>query len=240
MYVATLLPLLLFGRGVLSAEFKINSADEFVAFSYNVNSGTTFDGTTVLLNSDIDLSGKTLEPIGTKNDYYFFRGSFDGQGHMISNLTIKSTSYYVGLFGYSGGAIIKNFVVDSSSSITASLDGLYEVQVGGIVGYNELDDIPCNIENIVNMGNITSIGGASNSYLYLGGIVGRVYSWIPVIPVDSEPFVYNYENILKNCVNYGSISHVGSAEKHILEGLLVSLQEAHRQPSFTTVLITDQ
>ena len=71
----------------------------FILFGDNVNKGTSYSGTTVLLDSDLSLDGKAFEPIGSSGSNYF-RGVFDGQGHAISNFEMTS-SYYAGLFGYS-------------------------------------------------------------------------------------------------------------------------------------------
>ena len=67
----------------------------------------------MLLGSDIDFSGETLEPIG--NVTHYFLGTFDGQGHVITNLAMNSTLETLGLFGYSKGIIVKNLVLDGSS-----------------------------------------------------------------------------------------------------------------------------
>ena len=97
-----------------------------------MNSGTSYSGTTVFLGSDIDLAGKTFELIGNSDSNYF-RGAFNGQGHVISDFTITSSSSYVGLFGYSGGLTIKNTIFDSSCSITSSYRGS-SASAGGIIG----------------------------------------------------------------------------------------------------------
>ena len=104
--IPALFCLLLLGQGALSKEHHINSTGDFIQFSKNVSSGTSFNGTTVFLDADIDFSGisEQFEPIGNDN---CFRGTFDGQGHTISNLNVTSNSTYVGLFGYSKGATIK-------------------------------------------------------------------------------------------------------------------------------------
>ena len=80
----------------------------------------------MFLDADIDFSGglsEQFEPIGTSNSNSF-QGTFDGQGHTISNLAMKSSSQYVGLFGRSKGAI-RNVVLDSSCSVVSS----YSAQV---------------------------------------------------------------------------------------------------------------
>ena len=96
-----LLPLLLGSGGVLCDKLRIASPDDLISFSNAVDSGTTYPGTTVLLDSDLDFAGKTIESIG-KGAENCFLGTFDGQGHTISNLNMNSSATYVGLFGYSG------------------------------------------------------------------------------------------------------------------------------------------
>ena len=59
--------------------------------------------------ADIDLSSvENWEPIG--NDSTKFTGIFDGNGHVIKNMTInRPDTNYVGLFGYTdSGSEIKN------------------------------------------------------------------------------------------------------------------------------------
>lgn len=85
-----LLPLLvtLCSSGALAAEsnvVRIANASKFISFANDVNQGTNYDGTTVLLVSDLSFSGMAVEPIG-KTSTINFRGTFDGQGHVISDL----------------------------------------------------------------------------------------------------------------------------------------------------------
>ena len=67
-------------QGVLSeGELSIKNANGLITFSKNVNSGSTYSGTTVFLDADIDFSGglsEQFEPIG-KSWSYYFRGTFD-------------------------------------------------------------------------------------------------------------------------------------------------------------------
>ncbi len=107
--------------------YQIKTAVHMALFAANVNAGET-SASAVLLN-DIDMGGKLLEdgtpdpegyfftPIGTINNKPF-AGTFDGQGHTIKNLVIDTGAEYTGLFGgVTGGAVIKNFIVDKNSYI---------------------------------------------------------------------------------------------------------------------------
>lgn len=104
---------------VLGDTVHIKNYDEFVEFSDEVNNGNNYNGTTVLLDSDLDLDGKAFAPIGDYDVY--FLGTFDGQGHTFKNLKVNSPSFiFLGLFGYSQGITIRNVVMDSSCSLTSS------------------------------------------------------------------------------------------------------------------------
>lgn len=77
---------------VVGSEVTLHSANDLVQFSNNVNKGTDYAGTTVFLDSDIDLAGIDFKVIGTyttRFDMRYFAGVFDAQGHTISNLKIK-------------------------------------------------------------------------------------------------------------------------------------------------------
>lgn len=103
----------------LGSEVRIGTARELIDFSTKVNKGTSYSGTTVLLDSDIDLNGIDFEPIG-KYESTNFNGVFDGQGHTISNLIIDKPLVYVGLFSFSNGMTLKNIVLDGSCSVKNS------------------------------------------------------------------------------------------------------------------------
>jgi len=86
-----------------------------------------------VLTDDIDLSGTAnFEPIGDFNDP--FTGTFDGNGHSITGLTIDRTDEFdIGLFGGVGsGGSVKNVSVEN-----VDVDG--EQWVGGLVGFNQGD-----------------------------------------------------------------------------------------------------
>ena len=100
--------------------YVIRSAQDLLAFQRAVNH-KGIAGLRGCLEADLDLSSVSsqLEPIGTVGTPYV--GCFDGQGHTISGLTMALSSNYVGLFGVvSGGAVIKNFVLDETCSIRGS------------------------------------------------------------------------------------------------------------------------
>lgn len=78
------------------------------------------------LTADIELAGYDWTPL--KKLY----GALDGQGHVIRNLYVNSTSYPLGLIGYlQGGASVTRLGITGSVTCT----GNRNAQAGGIAGY---------------------------------------------------------------------------------------------------------
>ena len=93
-------------------EYYIDSPSDLYAFSQSVNSGNeTYSGKIVKVRNNLDMKdvsekcGETsFKPIGTSSTKSF-KGTFDGGGKTISNLTINNPSASnLGLFGYVYGS----------------------------------------------------------------------------------------------------------------------------------------
>ena len=175
-------------------ELRIYDVSGFVEFARN-SSHCSYDDT-VYLESDLDFSGglsDEFEPINS------FMGIFDGRGHTISNIGIKSSSVNVGLFGELFG-VVKNLVMDSTCSVASNFTGSVHSYVGGIIGFYNPKTLQNSIANIVNMGNVTFEGSITGGFgsLFLGGIVGGISSSI-------------ITGFVKNCINYGTLIQSGTA-----------------------------
>jgi len=84
-----------------------------------------------MLNADITLSDKEWTPIGDFNNP--FKGTFNGNGFKIRNLTITSPSAkLIGLFGYAEGAKIYNVHL---TDVDISKAGSTGKSVGAIVAF---------------------------------------------------------------------------------------------------------
>ncbi len=157
--------------------YYISTPQQLIEFSKIVNEGAQYSN--AYLEADIDMEGynSQFRPIGSNTKT--FRGTFDGQGHRISNLHVTGNDY-TGLFGaVSGGATICNVVLDSSCSISgANYVGLAGGSTGagkvtfsfvgneadvtatganaaGIIGYNKGSTCTFTITNCYNTGDIT-------------------------------------------------------------------------------------
>jgi len=94
------------GSGTPEIPYKINSEDDFCTFRDLVNEGISFENKYIEQMVDIDLSSVgNWEPIGVFDSGNYFKGTYDGKGHTISNLTIDADGN-VGLFGALGGTVL--------------------------------------------------------------------------------------------------------------------------------------
>lgn len=223
------------GNGTEESPYMINSADDLVALSNAVSQGVTYAGTFFKLGGNISLSGLSWTPIGVwgEDDLGWknkpFRGSFDGGGFTISNLTMNNTSVnYVGLFGLTKQAVIKNLKLESISlSANKILGGLVakadstsisdcelsvsligQERVGGIVG----EMIAGSITNSIVSG---SVEGKST----VGGLVGLIGSSATVSGTNQATVTGTLQNtggisgtvsggIITEAINQGLVSGI--------------------------------
>lgn len=100
------------GSGTASDPYRIQTATELQSINNNL-------GAYYVLMNDIDLSGITWTPIGTSS--VGFHGSFDGNGKIIKNLALSSTSLSAGFFGgVTSGAVIKD-VTFQDCTVTSTI-----------------------------------------------------------------------------------------------------------------------
>lgn len=163
------------GLGTQQNPVIIESGAQLGLLAYNVNTGiSSYDGIYFQLQSNLDMNNQLWQPIGI-NDHVF-KGNFDGNGCIISNLNVKSTDNYSsgGLFGEAQGNI-------SNLTVTGNIDAYAHYEgAAGICG-----SFSGTITNCVNYCNVTS-----RSYHGVGGIVGKIIG---------------DEVIIINCANFGNI-----------------------------------
>lgn len=110
---------------------EINSAAELAGLAVMVNNGTTLEGKTVNLMTNIDLNGKAWTPIGTglgTETSKAFKGTFNGNRKTITNLYVNTKDEVgqmpAGLFGYvSYNATISNLKICNVNIIAKNYAG---------------------------------------------------------------------------------------------------------------------
>lgn len=182
------------GEGTAESPYLIEDVDDLKKLAEKVNGGTTYEKTYFKLTANIDLKNEPWTPIGTENN--FFQGTFDGDGHQITNLTITGGSY-VGLFGYVKNATIRN------CNVTGTVTG--DQYVGGISGYTSEN---CEVSSCY-------VRGTVSGNKYVGGIVGKgvgaIKNCYALADVSAGDFAggivgYTYALTIENCYYSGKVS----------------------------------
>ena len=157
----------------------------------------TFAGETFKLVEDIDLTGALWSPIGNNKALKYektFRGTFDGNGHVIKNMTVKNAEV-AGLFGYMTHGTVKNVTIDGfdletnhyAGAIVGWVEGKITVdgctvkngQIDLSVVEKDFGDKAGGIVGFAHSGtytNNTVSGVVINGYRDLGGIAGCLQS----------------------------------------------------------------
>ena len=169
----------------INGVYQIKTANNLFWFAALVN-GTLTDDTAqnaaacAVLTTNIDLTGEAWTPIGSESNPY--TGTFDGQNHTISGMTIENAESYSGLFGKVTGTV-RDFTV------TGSITGDETVsRVGGAVGSLGTASAGGTVSGVTSGVNITVSAGND----HIGGVVGSM-------PENSSPTV-------ENCVYTGDIN----------------------------------
>ena len=138
---------------LISTKEDLDNLATMVNDHYNDCNGVTFRQ-----GADISFNGNGNNCIGSSASHPF-RGTYDGQGHSISNISVDfGTRSYVGIFGYLKDGTVQNLEVKNSD-----IGGHY--YVGGIAGFNNGGIVRnCCVTNV-------NISGGTNSTAH-GGIVG--------------------------------------------------------------------
>ncbi len=189
-----------------ATRFEIGSAAQLqgLADITNGNHGAAFDfsGREISLTSDLDLSEyENWTPIGAGG----FNGTFKGNGHTISGLTIDASGQYnVGLFGL----LLTN---GSVSNLTLSNVN--------IIGYTNVGGIAGEVWGSVSYCAVT--GGTVSGNQYTGGIAGKVnggsltscFATCDIRAVGFSPYYaggvtgrVEWEGSLSNCYATGSVT----------------------------------
>lgn len=147
--------------------YTVKTAEGLAQILYLVNSGASnFAGKTVLLANDIDLGAHEWVPIG-RADSTVFKGTFDGQGHTISNLHIKKHASSIGFFGTLQGTNSSKCVVKNVTFNNVDVVATDEVDCGaGAVAGASSTNVEIRDVNVT--GKINIVTGR-----YAGGIVGN-------------------------------------------------------------------
>lgn len=108
------------GTGTKEDPYQIASTKELLTFAAAVNTGNTFEGQYIILESDLDMREQTQwSPIGTEDPEIHFSGHFDGNSKKITNLNMETdgcAGLFVNLDGIVSNLTMENCVLKGSTS----------------------------------------------------------------------------------------------------------------------------
>ena len=213
-------------------EYTITTPAQFLGFLQLIESCKYFDGQTVKLGADIDLTGTTINgkcstaasdfgdvKEGGSYAHFGFMGTLDGQGHKVTGITYdfyatSTRQHDMGLFGSLAEgktATIKNIAIYGDmkpiahSTTPWRCGGLYALSRGTLI-----------CENVYNALNV--VGSA-----HIGAFVGRT---------TSDTAITRF----KNCVVAGEISANNTNTSQNVGGFAASLGGA--EATFENCLVT--
>lgn len=203
--------------------YIIRNGSELAGLSKLVNEGRSFEDKMITLNADIDLGDNMWIPIGTdgrgistaENNY--FKGEFDGNNHLISNIQIvakheqngehidSNESYYnCGLFGQVRGGSIKNLKIENVTIQNGMMNnGTRALQgTGSLIGFVNGST---KVESVEVSGNINIRGEYK-----VGGLIGNISKNDIVIKNvkvtgNKNSSIFGSDKLYKDTNNFGGI-----------------------------------
>lgn len=168
----------------IELQTSISTVEGLKAFAKAVNNGYNYAGQTVVLTADIDLNGVEWTPIGLNaDDSKKFKGTFDGQGHTISNFKVNIGDEYkaAGFFGALNGTA-KDFTIENATIVSKSTgnnasqtDNGVAVVAGSIYTFGLIQ-------------NVTVRNSSAEGHHYVAGIAGYVYGNVENCTVENSTF----------------------------------------------------
>lgn len=192
-----------------SGAYRIGTAAELAWYAAS-------DGKTAAkLTADIELAGFDWTPLAK------LYAAFDGQGHVIHNLYINSSSYPVGVFGYvKTGASVTQLGVTGDVTCTAKSNA----QAGGIAGYMDSDTSITECFSAVNVTSKKHAGGIAG-YVNASSVISDCYATGNIATISAnECFLggicasgYSYATgaALTNCYFTGTVTGSGGIASYV-------------------------
>ena len=171
------------GKGTQASPYLISNDAQLAKLAFDINNGKNLDKH-FKITADIDLSKAIWTPIGSTvyDSNKTFKGTLDGNGHVISNLYFdwygtKNGDNCFGLFSTIGGGTISNLIIDNALATRSSNSDLADGHIVGILAGVVYQN--SNIQNIIIRK--SKIEGASTAFrqnekwLVIGGTIGKIF-----------------------------------------------------------------
>lgn len=187
-------PLPVFADEPAVTEITIDSAEQFLQFAENCRLDSYSQNLSVTLTSDIDLTGQAFTGIPV------FCGSFDGNSHTITGVTLNYSGSNTGLFRYlTATATVSDLNVSGTFSPKGSASC-----VGGIAGSNAGTITGCTfsgtvsgIDNIGGIAGINTASGTIRNSASQGNVFGNHFT---------GGIAGNNSGVIKDCANSSNVN----------------------------------
>lgn len=228
-------------------ETLISNATQLLAFATKVNNGEFAPTDVAKLTADIDCSGiASWTPIGEcsmttwtasslTTSGNLFAGTFDGQGHTISNLAMDfASSGSNKAYGFFGGiednATVKNITFDNTCSmnVSASYGSCFGV-LAGIVKSATVQGI--NNYAAITGGGTSSLANSASGRTMVGAIIGEVHASSTPASLSN---LHNYGNIGSNLSEFTRGTNNGTGADGVQVGGIVGFSTT----TSTSTLVT--
>ncbi len=175
-------------------QFHISSPEELVVFAENCRLDSYSQNLDVFLDNDIDLTGIGFASIPT------FSGSFNGNGHTISGLSVSCNGSTLGLFRYlTETAVVKNLTVKAAVHPSGSRD-----KIGTIAGSNAGLIQNCTVETELSGNNMT---GGIAGFNAVSGIIENCAVWGSIQGIHFVGGIAGQNNgVIRNCESQAAIN----------------------------------
>jgi hypothetical protein len=215
-FLSCLILIIILSANAVADPTPINDEADLLALMNTVDPATDWSADYILM-ADLDMTVETCSPIGNDNDP--FTGSFDGNGHTISNVTINGDGGdddYIGFFGFIGQeGVVYDLTLEN-------VDMTGDSFVGGFVGTNLGQIMNCTVSGEVTAfeaaggfagQNFNSIDNCSSSCNVLGEGEGDSYIYGGFVGSNSFDYTQALETetlsitmpVISNCSASGNV-----------------------------------
>ena len=173
---------------------SVRTAEDLLELSRKCMLDSWSQGKIVTLEADIDLTGAEFEPIPT------FGGTFRGQDHRITGLSLTGSGNVRGLFRYiQAGATVQDLTVEGAVSPKDRQDDL-----GLLAGVNYGTVVNCSAGGSVSGDN--RIGGLVGTNETGGQLISCKFTGSVTGKHSAAGIAGENRGTLTRCVNYGSVN----------------------------------
>ena len=216
---------------------RLNSVAGLKAMADEVNNNhNQFRGKTIKLDADIDLAGVAWEPVGNLVSYpgVTFAGTFDGQGHTISNMNVADSTVNhaaAGFFGSAAGATIQN-VIFRNATVTSTH------YAGVVVAYEGANSALTHITNVVVDGaaivsSAEEINGEWDNGDKAGGIAGYATSLVIEHCTVKNASIKGYRD-LGGIVGCADGTYHSAVNGCTVDNVTITVDKTHNYKNYTS------